>query len=130
MHSSACTPVPPGASKKLVKYILVGLASQKSSSTVTDYDQMTIEHLAPQSLIGTQDYTDAIIGQVGNLVLVPEGINGRLKNKPFREKKKILREVGFSLPAEVEKADTWGVAEIQDRTALLAEQAFDGVWKT
>lgn len=115
--------------KKLAKYILVGLASQKSSSTVTDYDQMTIEHLAPQSLIGTMDFTDAVIGQVGNLLLVSEGINGRLKNKPFKEKKRILREVGFPLPPEVEKADTWGVAEIQDRTATLAQQAFDNVWK-
>ncbi len=75
------------------------------------------------------EYTDAVVGQMGNLLLVSEGINGRLKNKPFKDKKKILREVGFPLPPEVEKADTWGVAEIQERTARLAGQAFENVWK-
>lgn len=115
--------------KKLAKYILVGLARLEQSPIVTDYDQMTIEHLAPQSLIGTSGYTDAIIGQVGNLLLVSEATNGKLKNKPFKEKKRLLREAKFPLPAEVQKAHSWGVAEIQNRTELLAGQAFDRVWK-
>ena len=56
--------------KKLVKYVLVGMARQGTSAAVLDYEQMTIEHLAPQSVIGQSGYDDAVIGQIGNLLLV------------------------------------------------------------
>lgn len=115
--------------KKLMKYILVGLQRQKSNSTTIDYDQMTIEHLTPQSLIGQQGYDDSIIGQIGNLLLVSEELNGKLKNKLFKEKRKILLDNGYELPKAIEEAAMWGQTEIQSRTDAIADEAYNEVWK-
>lgn len=115
--------------RKLVRYILIEIERQKPSTTAVDYEQMTIEHLASQSLIGTAGYDDAIVGQIGNLLLVSEDLNGKLKNKSFKEKKKTLIESGFKLPPEVEAANSWGPAEIKQRTEAISELAYNSVWK-
>lgn len=115
--------------KKLVKYVLVGLHRQNTNAAAVDYEQMTIEHLAPQSLIGQQGYDDAIIGQLGNLILVSEELNGKLNNRAFKEKKRILTENGYKLPLLVEKATSWTATEIKERTQAMAEEAYNTVWK-
>jgi Protein of unknown function DUF262/Protein of unknown function (DUF1524) len=115
--------------KKLVKYVLVGLHSQQVTAEAIDYDQMTIEHLAPQSLIGQHGYDDALIGQVGNLILITEALNGKLENKPFKDKKKILIDNGFKLPVLIEQATGWTAAEIKQRTDSMAIEAYNTVWK-
>jgi hypothetical protein len=115
--------------KKLVRYVLVCLDRQSANPAAVDYQQMTIEHLAAQSLIGSPGYDDALIGQVGNLLLVSEDLNGKLKNKPFKEKKLILREKGYTLPKLVEQAATWGATEIKQRTDAIADDAYNTVWK-
>ena len=115
--------------KKLVRYVLVCLDRQSANPAAVDYQQMTIEHLAAQSLIGSTGYDDALIGQSGNLLLVSEDLNGKLKNKPFKEKKLILREKGYTLPKLVEQAATWGATEIKQRTDAIADDAYNTVWK-
>lgn len=115
--------------KKLVKYVLVCLHRQGTNSVIVDYEQMTIEHLAPQSLIGSSSHDDALIGQIGNLLLVSEDLNGKLKNKSFKEKKRILMDNGYELPVLVEQAATWGAAEIKAHTNAIAEDAYNSVWK-
>ena len=115
--------------RKLVKYILVGLDQTTPSPIVVDYDQMTIEHLASQSLIGQGEFNESLVGQLGNLLLVSDELNGKLKDKPFKDKKQILLESGFKLPEEMKAAATWGTAEIRLRTQTLAESAYKDVWK-
>ena len=115
--------------KELVKYILVCIDRAKPSATVTDYEQMTIEHLAPQSMIGSQGFDEEVIGQIGNLLLVPQELNGKLKNKTFADKKTILVAAGFNLPKEIRAAKKWDAAKIRDRTNALAKEAFEKVWK-
>lgn len=115
--------------KRLVKYVLQKLDSHVASPSVTDYEQMTIEHIAPQSLIGKNGHTDSTVGQIGNLLLVSPELNKKLEDKPFREKKKILRAAGFALPNEIADAKVWDPADIAARTALLAKKAYDVVWK-
>jgi uncharacterized protein with ParB-like and HNH nuclease domain len=115
--------------KKLVKYILVALDRAPLSPTVVDYEQMSIEHLAPQSLIGSSGYDDESIGQIGNLLLVSTALNEKLKNKPFKDKKKLLTDNGYKLPDDIKNATNWGGVEIRRRTELLAEKAYDKVWK-
>lgn len=115
--------------KKLVKYVLIGLDRRQPSATVVDYDQMTIEHLAPQSLIGQPGYDEALIGQLGNLILLSEELNGKLKNKPFKEKKRILLDHGYKLPQIIDTASVWAASEITKRTELMAEEAYNDVWK-
>lgn len=115
--------------KKLVKYVLVCLDRQATSPATVDYEQMTIEHLAPQSLIGSPGYDDALIGQIGNLLLVSDDLNGKLKNKSFKEKKRILVENNYSLAEAIVQAATWGPSEIKERTDAIAGEAYNVVWK-
>ncbi len=115
--------------KKLVKYVLVGIERQETSAAVLDYEQMTIEHLAPQSLIGQAGYDDVVIGQIGNLLLVSEEVNGMLEDKSFTEKKRILAENGYKLPKSIDQATTWSLAEIKQRTEEIADEAYNTVWK-
>lgn len=115
--------------KKLVKYVLVGLHRQQITAEAIDYDQMTIEHLAPQSMIGQNGYDDALVGQLGNLILIKEELNGKLKNKPFKDKKRLLIDNGCKLPPMIEQATAWTAAEIKQRTESMAEEAYNVVWK-
>lgn len=115
--------------KNLVKYILTSLDRQSARAVSLDYSQMTIEHLASQNLIGSPDLDEALIGQLGNLILVSEELNGRLGSKPFKDKKRILMEDGYKLPPIIEEATDWGAKEIRDRTDQLAREAYSSVWK-
>ncbi|MGH9689238.1 MAG: HNH endonuclease family protein [Candidatus Acidiferrales bacterium] len=114
--------------RRLVRYVLVELERRRADATVVDYEQMTIEHLAPQSLIGQVDYDDALIGQLGNLMLVPDGLNAKLRNKTFKDKKRILLEANFKLPKLIEEATDWTPTEIVARTEHMAEKAYQA-WK-
>lgn len=116
--------------KRLVKYVLIGLERHTVGSVVLDYEQMTIEHLTPQSLIGQQPgYYDSLIGQIGNLLLVSDELNKKLENKSFKDKKRILKEHEYKLPKSIEDASNWGVAEIKKRTDEVADLAYNSIWK-
>src|SRR5207249_614903 len=64
--------------RNLVRYVLAGFQSHSVSSVTIDFEGMTIEHLVPQSQIGSGAFTDDIIGQMGNLILVPSKLNEKL----------------------------------------------------
>ncbi len=113
----------------LVKYILIYFDKLTSSGVTVDYDTMTVEHLVPQSQIGSGAFTEDIVGQVGNLILVSSALNERLSNKPFTEKKRILQESGYPLQPEIAKASDWTVAKITTRTEQMARDAYNSVWK-
>lgn len=115
--------------KKLVKYILSKIDQAQNTAAVIDYDLMTIEHLAPQSMIGTPGFTDEVVGQIGNLLLVPERLNGKLTNKNFKDKKKILQDSGYTLPPEIKDSASWTEKDIRARTIKLAEISYDNVWR-
>lgn len=115
--------------RNLVRYILAGFQTASIASVTIDFDGMTIEHLVPQSQIGSGGFTEEIVGQVGNLILVPSKLNEKLANKSFKEKKKILQSKGVSLPAEFAGLSDLTPTEIQKRTANLSELAFKKVWK-
>lgn len=115
--------------RKLIKYMLVEFSKMDSTSIAVDYESLTIEHLVPQSMVGTGNFTDTIVGQLGNLILATEELNGKLKNKSFKEKKKILEDESFPLPDEIKAAKDWTDTDIAKRTQKLAERAYNSVWK-
>jgi len=116
--------------RHLVKYILTGFDKASSrGNLMVDYTHMTIEHLVPQSAIGTGDFTDAIVGQLGNLILVTEKLNQKLRDKPFKDKKRILQAARYPLPKKIAAADDWTVDDIAEQTLALAENAYSSVWK-
>jgi uncharacterized protein with ParB-like and HNH nuclease domain len=114
---------------KLVKYILSGLQSAEPTYASVDYDHMTIEHLIPQSRIGSGDYSDANVGQLGNLILVSDDLNQKLKDKEFSEKKRILIEHKFPLSEHLASSGNWSIDDIRKRTIALATDAYSTIWK-
>jgi hypothetical protein len=114
--------------RKLVKYILAGLHAHGAAGPAVDFDKMTIEHLASQSQI-SDSLSEHVVGQIGNLLLVTEQVNNKLRNRSFADKKKVLRDHGYTLPPEIESATIWGATEITERTQSLAKTAYDAVWK-
>jgi len=115
--------------RNLVKYVLAGFQRHSLKSVAIDFDAMTIEHLAPQSMIGTGAFSEEIVGQLGNLILVPLPLNTKLDDKPFKEKKKILEAAEVRLPTEFATLSDLTAEAIQRRTANLAEEAYGQVWK-
>ena len=113
----------------LVKYILSSFNKSDSLSMPADFDAMTIEHLVPQSKIGESDFSEAIVGQVGNLILVSEALNQRLRNKAFNEKKRILILEGYQLPHDIADADEWEIDNIRNRTQNMAKKAYNEIWR-
>lgn len=115
--------------RALVRYVLLEIAKFEKAQFAITPSKLTIEHLAPQSQIGREGLTDEVVGQVGNLILVPGELNGKLRDKSFKDKEKILIDNGYSLDAEIANASAWGEAEIRARTARVAKQAYQKVWK-
>jgi hypothetical protein len=113
--------------RRLVKYILSEFLKAQSPGVSIDYDAMTIEHLVPQSEIGVGEFSETVIGQLGNLILVSEDLNNQLANKTFGEKKKILQAKGV-LPTHLLSASTWTAKDISDRTTAMAEDACKNIW--
>lgn len=114
----------------LVRYLLASFGRAKSGAMPVDYDRMTIEHLVPQSSVGKNGFTQEIIGQLGNLILVPATLNAeKLRDKPFTEKKRILQESGIDLPKDIASTKTWDPEAIQKRTARMAEKAYKTIWR-
>ncbi len=113
--------------RKLVRYTLGRLARKGLNSKVLDYEQMTIEHITPQS--STVVSTDKI-ANVGNLILVDAELNNKIANKEFNKKKpRLERATDVWVDEELARATTWEEAEIDGRAKFLAKQAREKVWR-
>ncbi|MBV6652742.1 MAG: DUF262 domain-containing protein, partial [Mameliella sp.] len=113
--------------KALVQYILRNIAIFEAQPSVGFSEDLTIEHLIPQS--ASKNGTDEnIIGQVGNLVLVDSETNEMLSAKGFTEKKRILFERGYKLPSILRDADDLTPEIVQENTQRLSEISRLNVW--
>ncbi|MBM6403523.1 DUF262 domain-containing protein [Phycicoccus sp. CSK15P-2] len=113
--------------KKIVQYVLKRLL--RHANPTTGLDDLTIEHLMSQDQIAAGVDIETV-GSIGNLLLVSEKVNSKLDNQNFAKKKKILDKEG--LPYDIGGVldqSAWSVAEIEARCQLLAETAYDKVWK-
>lgn len=115
--------------KPLVRYILRKFAEKDNFKFPVDWDELTIEHVAPQASIGRDEWTEASVGQLGNLFLLDAKKNGELADKPFAEKKSILESGSYSVPDAVIKADVWTPATVRKHTDAMAAIAYDEIWK-
>jgi|TARA_A100000171_G_scaffold2171_1_gene2081 hypothetical protein len=114
--------------KTLVQYILKRIALHEKQPLIGNTDDLTIEHLIPQSQIMTAEQHQ-IVGQIGNLILVDAETNNELSTKDFKTKKKILENKGYILPDILRDADDITEEVIRHNTARLAELARSIVWK-
>jgi hypothetical protein len=113
--------------KKLVRYTLGKLARHGLRSKAIDYEEMTIEHVAPQS---DRKLAKELVASIGNLVLVDGDLNTRLADKSFGVKKPAMEKAAeVWVDGSLRKAKTWGKSEIEARAQMLAKLAYKSVWK-
>jgi hypothetical protein len=112
---------------KLVRYVLESFLMDAAPTTSTT--NLTIEHIMPQRELDDGESFETV-GGIGNLLLVSEPVNTKLDDKDFAAKRAILANEGASYDiGGVLDCDHWDAETIADRAHLLAERAYDRIWK-
>lgn len=114
--------------KSLVQYILRKVALYEQQPTIGDTEDLTIEHLLPQSA-SKSGASDAVLGQIGNLVLVDAKTNEQLSTNDYKQKKRILLDKGYKLPEIMLNADTLTDEIVAENTKRIAIIAREKIWK-
>lgn len=115
--------------RALVKYVLVEVAKHDQLALSEDWNDLTIEHIIPQSKIDNGGCPEEIVGQMGNLLLVSSKLNEKLKEKSFKEKRKILHEAKYPLPDGIAQAGEWTPDLVKGRTEQIALKACQEIWR-
>jgi uncharacterized protein with ParB-like and HNH nuclease domain len=115
--------------KKLVQYVLSKFSCFFTTGVAIDPEKMTIEHLASQRSGTSSNMTHKEVACIGNLVLVDEPLNNKLKNKPFEEKKPILLRSNLPVDEKIRQATSWRSTEIQQRAKYMADLAYRKIWR-
>lgn len=120
------------------KHIFQWLEEDLGSKEVVDPGSLTIEHVLPQTMsdevrdlfaAGLPEGADVayeherVVHTLGNLTLT--GYNSELSNRPFHEKKAKLATSGLLMNQQIAAHDAWGVEEIAQRSAALAERIIE-----
>lgn len=112
---------------RLIRYVLA--AFLREANPATGLENLSLEHIMPQRRLKENEQFETV-GSLGNLLLVSEKVNGQLKDKAFENKKPILATSGkpFDIGGVLDAGD-WAAEDIEKRTEMLAERAFDRTWK-
>lgn len=108
-------------SRQLVRYLLRRLDGYVRSGSEPNYETFSIEHLAPQNPADYSQATAEQVGRIGNLLFLPEDLNGDLKNLPPKAKLEKLKGEGFPLDESLKGATEWDDDAIHARTDSLAK---------
>lgn len=116
--------------KSLVRYILSKfLVNEIPDKAMVDFRLLSIEHLAPQSSsVSRAGESSSVLG-LGNLFLIPEGLNNKLSTKSFKQKLSIAYDERFPFPAEVSECESWNKEEIVSNLRFRTRQAYETLWK-
>ena len=114
--------------------ILLAIEEFETSNIPVNFDEVTIEHLMPQTL--SESWIDALGGKeqaesiynnylncIGNLAPLSGPYNSKNSNKIWTEKVRIMKDVQFKTTKEVLSLPKWNQETIIDRNATLAERA-------
>jgi hypothetical protein len=115
--------------RKLVQYILRRMHDHFGGGHPTEHDQMTIEHVAPESPRGGGGPAAHAVASIGNLLWVSPAVQDKLRNKPFAEKRAILQEENVWMGETMAKAGVWDETMIAERARELAALAYENVWR-
>ena len=114
--------------KTLVQYILRKVAAHEMQPFIGETDDLTIEHLLPQSS-AKKGSNNLDIGRIGNLILIDSKTNDLLANKSFKEKKKILLSKGYKIPDILNDANDITPDVIHENTKRISALSRDIIWK-
>ncbi|WP_312906731.1 DUF262 domain-containing protein [Tissierella praeacuta] len=121
-------------STKLDMYTLYQLEKYKNKEVVSLNNDITIEHIMPQTLtpIWRRDlgkkYDEIHIEYlhtIGNLTLT--AYNGSLSNKEFSDKREILENSNISISRNIKDYKEWNGVSIKDRANKLFDVAME-IW--
>ena len=115
--------------KNLVRYILRNFSEYYSYKYQDDFDDLTIEHLYPQSKIDDDKWTEKVVGCLGNLIYLEQEMNGKVDSKKFFDKKDALLKADCALPDFIKKSQKWEPSDVKKHTELMAETAYNEIWK-
>lgn len=113
--------------RSLVRYLLRRIDQHFRTGTPPDYRQFSIEHLWPQKPQSGKKLPESVVGMMGNLIFVPEVLNGKLGTKSFEDKMKLIRKTDLPLDDSLRGAATWDKGAIEARTKLLAQLCHDDI---
>lgn len=114
--------------KNLVRYILRKFSEFYSYKYPVDFDDLTIEHIHPQSKSNEGAWDENVVGRLGNLIFLDQKINGQLDTKPFKEKLAILEKEGYSVPSALKENESWEVSDVESHTDNMAQVAYKSIW--
>ncbi len=109
------------AEKRVLRYTLIR-AHRLIAKSALDFDVCTIEHLESQSS------NSPWVHRIGNLLIVPEKLNEKLKAKTVPEKREILANDPLAKGVDsdfVLKRTTWNQKDCEERSLAMATALFE-----
>jgi uncharacterized protein with ParB-like and HNH nuclease domain len=114
--------------KNLVRYILRGISEYLEYKYPVDFDELTIEHVHPQSKVGVDGWNEENVGRLGNLILLDQKMNGQLNAKSFKDKIDAMGASGYSFPDFMKNTESWSANDSDIHTVHMADIAYNYVW--
>ena len=117
--------------KKLVSYVLTRIELKKQNKNV-ELHNISIEHIYPEKSAGKWETIEGkYISNIGNLVLLDAGLNSKIGNITYPEKKSIIIEESTIISTKeiFEKYINWSSKEIEERRNFLVEYTYNDLWK-
>lgn len=101
----------------------------------TDPAELTLEHILPQRArdeswteFFTEEEANAYTSRLGNMVLLSQKINSKLRSGSFEDKRTVFEESDLYLTKQVAKYSQWDKEAIETHQNYLAELAIN-TWK-
>lgn len=88
--------------------------------SVINYDNVTIEHIVPQSLsMGIPGFTRENVHKIGNLTLLTNKENDKVKNKTYKAKKSIYHDSDYDISKYFDDINEWSLQSAEDWEQFL-----------
>lgn len=116
------------------KALLLRIEERETRNIMVALDQVTIEHLMPQTLsdwwiknLGGAEEAERIhdkyLNCIGNLAPISQGYNSQNSNKPWDVKIQHLKNVQFVITNEIVESSEWKEEDIRLRNENVADRA-------
>lgn len=112
--------------KRVIQYTLRTLYEQEAPSITLDAQQMTIEHIEPQS---STSMNGEKIAEIGNLWFLSSTVNNKLGNKSASEKIPLYKKTQLQTDPVLNSATTWTENTITERTEYFSNKIWGLVSK-
>ena len=119
---------------KYARAVLLGIEYNESTRPPVEFEDVTIEHLMPQTLSDTwkqnlggknkaEEIYETYLNCIGNLTPLSQSCNSKISNLPWNQKKDKIDFTGFAVSDSVRNISDWNESEIIKRNKDLAERA-------